>query len=245
MLVARATGDLARLLFPDIVKGLGYVAEDEPEAIEAWAPAVDDYLAKPARKPLQRRTRATKATAAPVVAVAPPTPIRAIEDAPLPDDDGDEYARTVAEQAREAIEADLAEPPPSTPRTTVALEDTPLPLDDVTPVSTLPDPQPEQPDNEGAAPGPVLIGVRPLKALNAGLTRELGTAATRAERHMLVEAIVGHPVDTTKELTRADGYRVLDYFDRFTNGDAKWDFVDGGARIVVEDTLDEPPDNAE
>ena len=104
----------------------------------------------------------------------------------------------------------------------------------------MPDPAPESPDDEGRG-GPVLIGVRPLKAIQAGLTRELGSASTPEERHALLAAIVGHPVETSKTLTRADGYRVLDYFDRFADGSSKWEFVEGGADIAVYDTR-EPPD---
>jgi hypothetical protein len=274
MLVARATGDLARLLFPDVVKGLGYVAEDEPDALEAWAPTIGggDELDKPARKPLQRRRRPGSGT--PVHEVAAPVlePVEAPEPpvAPEPDEDeaylAEQRARA-AEEARRAIEDELAPPssvPPPYPRGH-APDDVPLPEDlrpvgtgrplpreapvptspdnEPTPAPVMPELEPEAPDDEGRG-GPVLIGVRPLKALHAGLKRELGTAVTREEGHALVEAIVGHPITSTKELTRADGYRVLDYFDRFTNGDAKWDFVDPsdiGAGIRIVDTRT-PPD---
>jgi hypothetical protein len=91
-----------------------------------------------------------------------------------------------------------------------------------------------------------MIGVRPLKAVNAGLTRQLGTAATREERHALAAAIIGRPVDTTKNLTRAEGYRLLDYFDRFDNGDARFDYVDpldAALGFAITD-LRTPPDHA-
>lgn len=275
MLVARATGDLARLLFPDVVKGLGYVAEDDPETLEAWAPTgPGPELEPPARKPLQRRKRSPRTTpveSAPAPALEPvkgDTPV-----APVVLDEGDvsnadtgmwltdeEALAGVAEEARAAVEESLTEPPP----TRVALEDEPLP-DELMPVGTgrpqpptpvptssdneapaptvMPDPAPESPDDEGTRGGPVLIGVRPLKAIRAGLTRELGSAATDDERHALLAAIVGHPVEHSAELTRADGYRVLDYFDRFADGSSKWEFVEGGADIAVYDTR-EPPDEA-
>jgi hypothetical protein len=255
MLVARATGDLARLLFPDVIKGLGYVAEDDVEALEAWAPeAADGTPGTPARKPLQRRKRTPRNT--PVVEVEAP----ALEPVDTPDApvEPDDYAAQVAAQARAAfLEGAADEPPPSSPRR-VADEDEPLPLEDdltpvgagdpdspTTPAPTLPDPAPEAPDDEGNA-GPVLVGARPLKAIQSGLTRELGTAATREERHALIEAIVGHPITTSKELARADGYRVLDYLDRFAEGSAIWEYVDPtdiGAGMRVLDTRP-PPDDA-
>jgi hypothetical protein len=236
---------------------LGYVAEDEPDALEAWSPETGGEPATPARKPLQRRTRTPRK--APVVEVAAPVLEPVIDDEPeprvAPEVDPVAYVREIAEEARAAVEdavqiPDEDDAPPSAPRPRVSPDDEPLPLDDLAPVGTgdplppsapvpMPDPAPEAPDDEVAPVGPVLIGVRPLKALQAGLTRNLGTAATREERLALVEAIVGHPVDSTKDLTRADGYRVLDYFDRFTNGEATFDLVDpadAASGFVITDT---------
>jgi hypothetical protein len=55
MLLARATSDLARILFPDVVKGMSYIAEDDSAlTLESWggeaAPPVAPELPRPQRK---------------------------------------------------------------------------------------------------------------------------------------------------------------------------------------------------
>lgn len=320
MLVARATGDLARILFPDVVKGLGYIAEDESAELDTWAPAVDEYLATPTRKPLQRRRRTPTTTPVVEGPGLPPGPL-AGESAPVAPDDGLDHSRdmldadrTIPDDERAAIAADLDaaekrtadrwltdeeaeaaqrdiadaaraaveesldrqafgvhdddEMPPSVPGPYPSGHlpgDVPLPEDlrpvgtgrpipravpvptspdnEPTPAPVMPEPEPEQPDDEGAT-GPPLMGVRPFKALQAGLSKELGTAATDDERHALVAAIVGHPVESTKKLTRADGYLALSYLGldgRFADGTASWEFTDGGASIRVLDNREPPP----
>jgi hypothetical protein len=252
MLVARATGDLARLLFPDVVKGLGYVAEDEPEALEAWAPSEAPEVPEPRRKPLQRRKRAP---------VAPPeVGARPVEDTPLPDEPPIAVTKSLN---RLAPDDELA--PPSALPIGHMPGDVPLPLDDAAdelagvgpestpprddgPAPVLPDPEPEQPDDEGAAQAPPRIGVAPLKAVRAGLRRQLGTVATPEERHGLLSAVVGHPVDSSGDLTRAEGYRVLAFFDELDEGTAGWEYVDPtdlslGMRVLDLRTPPPEPDH--
>lgn len=269
MLVARATGDLARLLFPDVVKGLGYVAEDDAGALDAWAPTDSSAptVETPARRTLQRRKRSAASTpvqtadlpaegalkpdsGAPVAPVLDEVDVSTADAGMwLTDEEAVAREHEVAEQARAAVEEALDEPPPSAPPPYPKghqTGDVPLP-EDMRPVGsgrpvrpTLPDPEPEQPDDEGTGP-PVALGDRPARAMQAGLTRELGTSATREERHALVAAILGHPVTSTKDLPRAEGYHVLDYLDRFADGSASWEFTEGGAAIRVLDTREPPP----
>lgn len=284
MLVARATGDLARVLFPDVIKGLGYVAEDDPGSLDAWAPSgAGPEVETPARKPLQRRRRPARGTPVDEVAApalepveADPAPVAPLIDsaypaaghAPAEPHNAQGYPREPAplltdeemaarDEARKpsdpaphvGVGRVLVEEPPISEHPST--DDVPLP-EDMQPTGTgrpapstsepvLPDVEPEAPDVEGP-PGAVMLGVRPMKALQAGLTRELGTVATREERHALVAAILGHEVESTKTLTRADGYRVLAMFDAFDAGDAKWEFVDGGEGIRVWDTREPPED---
>jgi hypothetical protein len=75
MLMARATGDLARILFPDVIKGLGYVGESEADAqtMEAWAP-VDDIPPVAPPVPAIQRKRPPRTEGGPTPGDGPPVP---------------------------------------------------------------------------------------------------------------------------------------------------------------------------
>jgi len=252
MLIARASGDLARLLFADVIKGLGYVAEDESaEIVESWQQSVEpDSPVARRRTPLQRRQ---KAASPPMIEEhALPDPTSQIEETarpPVAPDPTPETARRAdpiekqppipadsSDEERDAIEQErISGPPP-----TYADDDVPLP-DEIASV-VLPELRPESTQDEPPAreAGPILIAARPLAALHTGLSRELGSAASREEKHAMLRAILNRDISSSKELTRAEGYRALDYMDRFANGDATWEFTDGGDSIVVYDTRQEP-----
>jgi hypothetical protein len=269
MLMARASGDLARILFPDVVKGLGYVAEETAQDTPGiWGPPEVLPEEAPPRKALQRKPRARKETQAPT---APPTRV-ALEDTPLPampeppqqslapentQEETDNQARSPVappvaamrsqvassrpESDQEELSQVVAEKPSQSP-TSYAETDDPL-----TPVS-LPELEPERPsppEPPSVGAGPQLISPAPLKALNTLLTRELGTAATGAERHAMLAAILGHPVHSTKDLTRAEGIKALAYMDRFAAEEFRWSFDLATSTpedpVVVIQDLREPP----
>lgn len=82
MLMARATGDLSRILFPDVVKGLGYVNEATAQVadLEAWAPE------SPGVEPAAVEARPS---VAPIGRRKPPKPVADVDLPPGPVTGGD------------------------------------------------------------------------------------------------------------------------------------------------------------
>lgn len=273
MLVARATGDLARALFPDVIKGLGYIAEDDTTADAGWVTEPEPEPA-PVRPALQRKR---KAPAKPAEDVAlPPMSEEEAQQAErysrtiparwLTDEEAVAYEQEQAARAREALQDAATEPEPEPvappvkrkpgrPRkaapTRVDTEDRPLPLADEPPAGAppiLPAPEPERPAPEPPPPPDIgrgsLLGAAPMRALQAGLTRELGTVATPAERHALLTAILGREVTTSKDLTRAEGLRALDMLGQFESGAAAFDLdltaPENEPRFIITEGRPEP-----
>lgn len=214
MLIARATGDLARTLFPDVIKGLGYVAEDDAD----WQPGeVVEHEPPPRRKAIQRtRKTASAPGAGEPAAIAP-----GADSVALPGDD---------------------DPPPSAPRPKPTPADVPYgpyaPEDVELPDELEPEPAPDEPP---IAPRTISGGM--LRAVQANLTEQLGTAGTPEERRALLGAILGREVDTSKTLTVAEGARVLDMMSRFNDGSAGWTMDPDTGAIAVDDLRSAPDEH--
>jgi hypothetical protein len=202
MLLARATSDLARLLFPDVVKGLGYIAEDGDSAavLEAWGPsATEDAPTAPAvaRKRPQRRTPARL-----------PSP-----------------GHTLATEARPGPDGSVDVPLP------------PMPEPEPEPAAVELPPEIPEPDSEPEA-SPKLIGAAPLKAVNTKLGTILGRP-DRADRLGALSAVVGRELDSSTELTREEGYRVLGALTRVDAGLAGVRQADDGTWVY--ESYEAPP----
>lgn len=196
MLLARATSDLARLLFPDVIKGLSYIAEDDESAValEGWAPDTPEPEAAP--KPVPRRKTPTyKRLPSPGYALA-------TEDNPGPDGSVDVPLDDAAE-SRTETPGPVGATAPAPPGPALAPE-------------TTPEEPPAGPDYPA---GPKRIAEAPLKALQAGMSEALGRAP-REERLAALAAVVGRPVESTKDLTRDEGYRALGFLERVRAGQA-------------------------
>ena len=215
MLLARASGDLARILFPDVIKGLGYVAEEF---------ATEDVFAPPETAPKRATRRALQRAPRPSVPV-------------VDDDSGAEpEAPTDAPDQSDARERP-ADPAPGY----AGFDDITLPElepDDATPE----EPPPSAPDVPIA---PRMIAKGPETAIHAGMRHHLGTAVTRTERMAMLAAIVGRDVGSTSELTRDEGFRVLETFNRFEDGSATFDMDAETGAISVYPIDQEGPDDAD
>lgn len=209
MLLARASSDLGRIVFPDVVKGLGYIAETESDAaLDAFAVEVSSPVEEtPVKAPRKRVARKTAAT------------VREL----------DRPAVTVTEDVPGVAVVAEERPPVAPPRhavTEAGPEDVALPVFEPEHVASEPPPESEPP--------PHPISARPLRALHAALGEVLGPQATREDRLSMVAAIIGKPIESTNHLTRDEGFRVLDQLDRIKEGALRWDLLDDGSIVIRE-----------
>jgi hypothetical protein len=228
MLAARATADVARLVFPDVVKGLGHLADttDDAAYLDTLGPADVEQVPEPkrTRKAPQRRTRPRTAAVTELPVAPPDEPPQAPRrvpyrpwgpDQPLPhpEPDGPAY---------EPEPAAIEPPPDANPR--------PEPRADAPPVEPPP-----------KGPGDAL-----RRALHAALGRVMGTRVERADRLALVGAIIGRELDTTNDLTRAEAMTTLDVLSAIQTGEATWQEDDDGNLEILDlrhppPPTDEPP----
>lgn len=233
MLTARATGDLARLVFADVVKGLGYVSEDDTDDA-TWGPVppMDEPPVAPARAPIQRRSRP----------ISPPV----VEDLDTPPEPPDNAGNGTDERDGGAdVPPRTAPPPPTDQASGLPGRGGRRPSDPPPPADEPHDRY--QPDDvplpeENQLHPPRLIGAGMLKALHTGLGKELGSVATSEEKRALVAAIIGHEIASSKNLTTTEALRVMAYLERFNDGTASWAWNTETGGIDVMDLRQEPDD---
>lgn len=171
MLVARASSELVRQAFPDVLGGITVFAEELDDDGVDRAPAVaaaDATGTPPSGTTRRKRTpRATSAAAA--------TPSQPATDRP-------------ALPMRTVVDVDLDGPMPE------------LPL-------TIPPPEPSPP-TDGHADDLDRITPAQLRAMHAAMN-DAGITE-RADRLAFATAAVGHPVESSKALTRAEASTVID-----------------------------------
>lgn len=209
MLVARASADLCRLAFPDVIRGLMAVEElEDVVAITGGsdAPADPETPAKVQRAPRKKAAAAPKA---------------AVPDPDLPEDGADPQTGAESDEGKpdagEAPGQATDSAPPELP------EDTPTPASGESSGSDAasstpsqasePLPEPEL-DEDGAVPAEIVEDAEPRwtpeqrAKMMAGFTG-LGVE-DRAERLQVTIDLIGRPIESANELTRKEASSVID-----------------------------------
>jgi hypothetical protein len=183
MLLARVTGDLARMLFPDAMKGLGHVDETDVEGLAVWADSIT-----PADPPAAKRT---------TVRSARKLAMSSAKENPLPEP-GQEWQRQPMEPTQDA---------PADTRPPVAPPVVQQPLQDTEPPMPMAQP----------------MGDAMRKALMANFS-DVGIDPTkdRPLRLAMASALLGRPVDTFTQLSRADGLMLFRLLNDIQTGDLMW-----------------------
>lgn len=243
MLLARATSDLARILFPDVVKGLGYIAEDvtNAEDLEHWAPFTSAEPTpapeQPSRPSVQRRTTPRQLTledsppAAAGVVVhhgEQPDPIAGDDqDADQAHDGHTEPGRVDRDPIDQPVVSSGRQDP--TPRVTEPLDslaEGPPTMPHADGGPALPDLEPEQPAPEpaakGAGPIPIGDGIRGglLAAWRRSAPEEANPELNRMRRLEWFSHVTGRLVESSKDLTRAEGLKLAGELGKVEAGDA-------------------------
>jgi hypothetical protein len=255
MLLARATAELCRAVFPDVLGGMTYAVE---EAADIPADEGADVAPAPTtRKRIQRRPS------------APPEDAAGLELPPSPPPGG--AAATTAPPTLPSPGEAGPSPEPSSPPTPrrgglpdageagTAPDLPPLPDEDG---PSAPDPAPgadlsaEPPDEGAAADAPTpepadddadddATGLQRGKVF--ALLTDLGAMHPRERRLGIVSALVGRTLTTTTELTRREAAGLIDTLVRIAEApdpaaELEWLSANGTARAVLgAQELDQPP----
>lgn len=180
MLLARATGELARALFPDVLAGISYTSEEVRDGFEfdEWGEPVETETVEPP-KPGKAKA-AKKVTKAASKRQRPPRqtePVAGRELPPLPGDDADEDEPDVE------VEGD---------GTGETLDEYALPDDEIVDAEII--------DDGPARSGPQQIAMMlGRKGIN-----------DRDQKLAICSAIVGRPIATSKDLTPFEVSLVLE-----------------------------------
>jgi len=219
MLVARATGECARLVAPEALLGMPYLAEelgDDPEAAEL------DIHRPPAKRTAQRKARATP----PAVTAAPRPAAPAVDDDPGFDEPPAANSEpppdrtpptTHRPRLGPAAGAPIVAPAPDEPveprlHPIAGVVDVPLPVPDEPPAPAPP------------APARTLPAKRMTKAqqrMIMALCNELGIT-DRVDRLATLGGILGRDIDTSDDLSAEEASRVIDNLTERTQRDVQW-----------------------
>lgn len=224
MLLARASSELARIAFPDSIKGLGQISEENPGELDSWAAQATEPapVAPPATRSVKRRPRAVAG--------------RPVSDVPLPEavPDGAPEPGHPPDPWQSATDPWASQPPgesnPHAPQVApgnYALPAEPYPEPDTGPAS-----QPE--------PSPLSDSLR--RSLMAASSR-VGVDPTRDRdmRLALWSALLARPINTSNDLARPEALTLLRRLNDIETGAVEWDYsVETGA-VTLRHVDREPP----
>jgi hypothetical protein len=229
MLLARATSDLARLLFPDVIKGLSYIAEDESAAsLEAWQ-VTEPNEPEPKAPPRRRRAPAKKATASPRSLPSPPHLPPATDAHPAPDGSVDvplDEWSTPPTHAPQPPPPDAVQLPGEPESSGTSM---PPPVAPVLPETPPPDRYPEA-EPEGA---PERISDQRRGGVMASFARiGLADPSMREIRLALTSALIGRPITTTKQVYNSEALSLMRQINDIETGALAWTLQPDGTATV-------------
>lgn len=225
MLLARATAELCRAIFPDVLAGISYTVEElaDGDVLELEIPAdltdegraVAGAAKKATKKTAKAKNAATRGASSAGSPDAPPAPPPEREEAPL---DGEDDA------------ADLTAPKMRTASSAPVDDDE---IEDAVLVETFPAGEGDDQRIEGSSSGASYTGPQ-IIAIRLG---ELDVT-DRDEKLRIVGAILNRKVGTTKDLERADVEEVLTTLERYKARETGFVFEDLRAELAAEAAIE-------
>lgn len=220
MLLARATGELCRVAFADVVGGMPYTSEELADLTgepDPGAPMAMTAESEPATRATRRRTP-VKALAGAEPAAAPQAPTQSRVDPPLdppPPVTGSEH---VDSPPADGVDAGVTDPPEGH-------------------ASVTPEPEPE-PEH---IPSERETQTAAQRVTTMALLRGLGVEA-RDDRMHVTSALAGRAIESFAELDRGEVSALIDTLERVARHPRSREYL----RIIVDNGgLDVPEFNAE
>lgn len=242
MLTARATSELCRLEFPDVLAGISHT----PEELEDGIDVVDGMTLPPAAPPLPTPAGTTRKRAA--RSVAKPAPAAELDPPPsppageLPDlPDGIDPPTKEAPQSPQTIAPSSPSPEePIAPEIDEESHPQP-PVEDDWPSAEWP--SGDFPSHAPAASGPRYSGPQIL-AMKLGERFGIGkgsTPAHRAERLTAIRYLIGRDIESSKDLTSNEVTTLIAMIDGWPDGAPLYEEEAAPAPEAEQPALVDPP----
>lgn len=206
MLQARATTELVRLVFPDVIHGFRSIEELDDMGLEAAAEAP----AVASGSTVQRKT-ATKRRTTKAEQPAPEQPAPVEDLPPLPDEP----------------EPETPDAAPSRPAASVPDGEEVAPQPPASSPSSTPEPEPvvEVVEEEPASSAPPKTATQAQQRMLFASLKQLGVEVP-VDRYRVATAVLGREVSTYSDLSRNDVSKLIDTLAQFRTGEDLMAFLD-------------------